>query len=95
MPLIRELAAIARSCGFSVALYGPVLDPGCSPKDLDLLLVVQKPDIADPRIFLEEVAELPTIHRVGNLSEGSHPSAVVWLHDDRHIDLQFVDTGSH
>lgn len=97
MPLIREIAPIARRCGFLVALYGSVLETGCSPKYLDLVLVVQEPDIADPRIFLKELAELPIIHHVGDLSEGlrRRRTAVVCLHNGRHIDLQFVNVGGH
>jgi hypothetical protein len=39
IPLIRKIATIAQRHGFSVALYGSVLDASESNKDLDLFFV--------------------------------------------------------
>ena len=39
LPVVRDIAAIGRKHGFSVALYGSVLVSGESSKDLDLFFI--------------------------------------------------------
>jgi len=55
LPLIRRIAPIARTHGFSVALYGSVLERGESEKDLDLFFVKQEPDICNLQGCLDEI----------------------------------------
>jgi hypothetical protein len=91
LPLVREIAPIAQRCGLSVALRGSVLLRGESYNDLDLLFVVEEPDICDVRRCLQEIALLPEIHAFGAVHPvGGGQHATIWLHDGRHIEARFL-----
>jgi hypothetical protein len=81
LPLIRKISDAARSCKFSVALYGSVLEQGKSSKDLDLFFVAQDPacDVVRCR---NEIRKVPEVRRFGHCT--------IWLVDGRHIDAQFL-----
>jgi len=90
LPLIREISAIALRHGFSVALYGSLLDRGESEKDLDLFFVEQDPEICHVQGCLDEIRELPEIHHYTTHDCPSETIAVIWLQDHKHhIDVQF------
>jgi len=96
LPLIRKISPIARRRGFSVALYGSVLDRGKSEKDLDLFFLEQEPDICDVQGFLDEIAGLPEIDHCGTAHTSSDGVlCVIWLRDRIHrIDAQFRFLGN-
>lgn len=81
LPLIQKISQVARDCGFSVALYGSVLDSGKSEKDLDLFFVGQCPD-CDVERCRREVRQLPEVAGFGHCA--------IRLKDGRHIDAQFL-----
>jgi len=81
LPLIKKISDAARSCGFSVALYGSVLEQGKSSKDLDLFFVEQDPG-RDVELCRNEIKKLPEVRRFGHCA--------IWLVDGRHIDAQFL-----
>jgi hypothetical protein len=91
LPLIRRISPIARRHGFSVALYGSVLNQGESKKDLDLFFIEQDPDISDVRGCIDEIAKLPEIDHCGEAIACTGGNlCVIWLsHPKRHIDAQF------
>jgi hypothetical protein len=68
LPLVRNISPVARRHGFSVALYGSVLDQGESKKDLDLFFIEQEPDISDVQGCLDEIARLPEVEHCGDPS---------------------------
>jgi hypothetical protein len=90
--IIRKIAPIAKRCGLCLALRGSVLLRGESNNDLDLLFVVEEPDICSVHGCLKEIATLTEIHKVGDV----HPvgekeqNATIWLHDGRHIEARFL-----
>jgi hypothetical protein len=90
-PLIRKISPIARRHGFSVALYGSVLDRGESENDLDLFFIEQEPDICDAQGCIEEIAKLPEISHASELITGTGGHiCVIWLSgSNEHIDAQF------
>src|SRR5437899_9281551 len=93
--LIRKIAPIAQQHGFSVALYGSVLDFGQSQKDLDLFFVEQRPDICDVQGCLDGIGTLPEIRSTGTAFQcGGGACAVIRLRDRTVIDAQFRSTGS-
>jgi hypothetical protein len=95
IPLIKKIAPIAQRHGFSVALYGSVLDSGNSEKDLDLFFVEQEPDICDVHACLNEIGTLPEIRNTGTAFQcGGGACAVIRLHDGTVIDAQFRSVGS-
>jgi hypothetical protein len=90
LPLIRKISPITQRHGFSVALYGSVLDRGESEKDLDLFFVEQDPEICDVQGCLDEIAKLPEVAHCGEEIPGVGGAiSVIWLQDGRHIDAQF------
>lgn len=90
LPLIRQVSPIAARHGFSVALYGSVLDRGTSEKDVDLFFIEQDQDICDVKGCLEEIARLPEFHHYTLHECPSGSIAVIWLQDrKRYIDAQF------
>lgn len=91
LPLIRKISPIAQRHGFSVALYGSVLDRGGSEKDLDLFFIEQEPDICDVQGCLDEIAKLPEIAHCGDAIPGTGGFiGVIWLSDIKHhVDAQF------
>jgi hypothetical protein len=90
LPLVRTISPIALRHGFSLALYGSVLDRGESEKDLDLFFIEQDPDICDVQGCLEEIVRLPEFHHYTQHECPSGPIAVIWLRDRVHyIDAQF------
>ena len=94
IPLIRKIAPIAERHGFSVALYGSVLDEGQNGSDLDLFFVEQDPDICDVLGCLQEIATLPEIRNTGTPFRCTGGAcAVMWLRDGNHIDAQFRSYG--
>jgi len=95
IPLVRKIAPIAQKYGFSVALYGSVLDAGQSDKDLDLFFVEQETAICDVAGCLDEIGTLPEVRTTGNAFQcGGGACAVIRLRDGRVIDAQFRSTGS-
>jgi hypothetical protein len=94
IPLIRKIAPIAQRYGFSVALYGSVLDVGTSEKDLDLFFVEQA-EICDVHGCLGEVGTLPEIRSTGTAFQcGGGACAVIRMRDGTVIDAQFRSVGS-
>jgi len=94
-PLIRKIAPIAQRHGFSVALYGSVLDASESNKDLDLFFVEQDAEICDVQSCLHEIGTLSEVRTTGNAFQcGGDACAVIWLRDGSVIDAQFRSTGS-
>ena len=92
--LIRKISPIAQRHGFSVALYGSVLDKGESEKDLDLFFVEQDPDICDVHGCLGEISNLPEVRNTGIAMQGTGGAfSVIRLHDRRIIDAQFRSYG--
>jgi hypothetical protein len=91
LPLIRKISPIAREHGFSVALYGSVLDRGRSERDLDLFFIEQDPDICDVQGCLDEISKLPEVHHCGQaLQCVGGALCPIWLQDRKHhIDAQF------
>jgi hypothetical protein len=91
LPLIRKISPIARRHGFSVALYGSVLDQGETEKDLDLFFIEQEPDISDVQGCLDEIARLPQIDHCGDaIACTGGTLCVIWLSDPkRYVDAQF------
>jgi len=91
LPLVQRISPIARRHGFSVALYGSVLDQGESKKDIDLFFIEQEPDISDAQGCIDEIAELPEMEHIGGPHAGTGgPICAIWLsHPKRHIDAQF------
>lgn len=90
LPLIRAISSIAQRHGFSVALYGSVLDRGESKKDLDLFFIEQDPQICNIQGCLEEIRGLPEIHHYTSHDLPNGTIAVIWLQDrTRYIDAQF------
>jgi hypothetical protein len=90
LPLIRKISQIALRKGFSVALYGGVLDRGTSEQDLDLFFIEQDPYICNVDGCLTEIAGLPEIHHLGTRHDCTGGElCVIWLADGRHIDAQF------
>jgi len=94
LPLIRKIAPIAQRHGFSLALYGSVLDRGESEKDLDFFFVEQDPDICNVQGCLDEISKLPEVRSVGAAYQGTGGAiSVIRLHDKRVIDAQFRSYG--
>jgi hypothetical protein len=92
VPLKQKIAPIAKRYGFSVALYGSVLDKGQSRSDLDLFFVQQ--DACDVLGCLQEIAMLPEIRNTGTAFRCTGGAcAVIWLRDGNHIDAQFSSHG--
>lgn len=91
LPLIRKISPIARRHGFSVALYGSVLERGRSENDLDLFFVEQDLDICDVQGCLDEIVGLPEVHHCGEaLQCAGGALCPIWLQDRKHhIDAQF------
>ena len=91
LPLIQTISLITRRHGFSVALYGSVLDQGESEKDLDLFFIEQESDICDVQGCIDEIAKLPEIEHIGAPIAGTGgPICVIWLSGlKHHIDAQF------
>jgi hypothetical protein len=90
LPLIRAISSIAERHGFSVALYGSVLNRGKSKKDLDLFFLEQDTQIFNIHGCLEEIRRLPEIHRYTRHDLPNGTIAVIWLQDGtRRIDAQF------
>jgi len=91
LPLIRKISPIAQRHGFSVALYGGVLNRGQSEQDLDLFFVEQDPDIISVHGCLDEIARLPEIHHCGGRVEGTGGLLCpIFLNDRKeYIDAQF------
>jgi hypothetical protein len=81
LPLIRKISDAARSCKFSVALYGSVLEQAESSRDLDLFFVKQDP-ACNVELCRNEIRKLPEVRHFGH--------CVIWLVDGRHIDAQFL-----
>jgi hypothetical protein len=94
VPLIQKIAPIAKRHGFSVALYGSVLDTGKSQKDLDLFFVEQDSDICDVQGCLNEIGTLPEIRSAGTAFQcGGGACAVIWTRNGTVIDAQFRSVG--
>lgn len=94
IPLIQKLAPIATRHGFSVALYGSVLEIGESNKDLDVFFVEQEPT-CDVQGCLAEIRSLPEIRRAGPAFQcGGGACAVIKTCEDTVIDAQFRSVGS-
>ncbi len=90
LPLIRKISEIALRNGFSVALYGGVLDRGRSEQDLDLFFVEQNPGICNVDGCLTDIAGLSEINHLGARHEcPGGELCVIWLPDGRYIDAQF------
>jgi hypothetical protein len=93
LPIIRAIDPIARRCNFSLALRGGVLLRGESDRDLDLCFLSEGDlEFCLPEMVLEEIAKVLSdqIDHYGELYfEGTHPYAVIWLRDGRHIDAHF------
>jgi hypothetical protein len=81
LPLIKKIAEAAQRCGFSVALYGSVLERGESNKDLDIFFVEQDP-ACDVERCRDEIRKLPEVRHFGHCS--------IRLKDGRQIDAQFL-----
>ncbi len=95
LPLIRKISPIAQRHGFSIALYGSVLDRGESEKDLDLFFVEQEPDICDVQGCLDEIATLREVRSAGIAMQCTGGAfSVIRLLDKRVIDAQFRSYGS-
>ena len=93
IPLIRRISPIAQRHGFSVALYGSVLDAGKSEKDLDLFFVEQ--DVCNVQGCLDEIGTLPEIRSTGKAFQcGGGACAVIRMRDGTVIDAQFKSVGS-
>jgi len=94
IPLIRKIAPIAQRHGFSVALYGSVLDAGESNKDLDLFFVEQDSESCDVQRCLHEISTLSDVRTTGNAFQcGGGACVVIRLRDGSVIDAQFRSTG--
>ena len=91
LPIIRTLAPIVHKCGLDVALRGSVLLKGESDSDLDLIFIVEEPDILDVEGCLNDIRMLPEVRAIGPL----HPvgagerNATIWLRGGRHIEARF------
>lgn len=95
LPLVRKICPIAQRHGFSVALYGSVLDKGESENDLDIFFVEQDHDICNVQGCLDEISKLPEVRSVGTAYQGTGGAFnVIRLHDERVIDAQFRSYGS-
>jgi hypothetical protein len=84
LPLIRKIAEAARTCGYSVALYGSVLVRGESTKDLDIFFIEQEAG-CNVEHCRAEIRKLPEVRHFGHCS--------ILLKDGRHIDAQFLLDG--
>jgi hypothetical protein len=91
LPLIRKISPIAQRHGFSLALYGGVLNRGQSEQDLDLFFIEQDPDIISVHGCLDEIARLPEFHHCGGRVEGTGGLLCpIFLNDRKeYIDAQF------
>jgi hypothetical protein len=95
LPLVRKISPIAQRHGFSVALYGSVLDIGESEKDLDIFFVEQDPDICNVQGCLDEISKLPEVRSVGTAHQGTGGAFnAIRLRDNRVIDAQFRSYGT-
>ena len=83
LPFIRQMSDAAKTCGFSVALYGSVLERGESNKDLDVFFVEQNPD-CDVARCRDEIRKLPQVRHFGYCS--------IKLKDGKQVDAQFLLT---
>ncbi len=90
IPLIQKIAPIAQQNGFSVALYGSVLEKG-SGNDLDLFFVTQEDDIADVLRCVSQIGELPEVRTCGQVHKGRGAFSVIRLKNGEVIDAQFRD----
>lgn len=91
LPIIRKIAPIARECGLDVALRGSVLLRGESTNDLDLLLVVEDPDILNVQRCVKGMRHLQEVRDIGYLHPvGGGQNATVWLRDGRRIETRFL-----
>jgi hypothetical protein len=94
LPIIRAIDPIATRCNFSLALRGSVLIRGESDSDLDLCFLCEETENSNlcsvERVLQEIMSELHDLvdHR-STVYGGSHPHAVIWLRDRRHIDAHF------
>lgn len=91
LPIIRNIAGIARDHGFGVALRGSVLERGESENDLDLFFTVEEVNttIVHVQACVDAIAKLPEVRNCTELSKGSRPYCAIQLRDGRHIDAQF------
>jgi hypothetical protein len=81
--------------GFSVSVYGSVLEKGESKKDLDIFFVEQDPDICNVQGCLDEISKLTEVRSVGTVYQGNGGAfGVIRLVDNRVIDAQFRSYGS-
>lgn len=64
LPLIQRISPIAQRHGFSVALYGSVLDKGESEKDLDFFFIGREHDVCDLQGCTDEIAKLLEIEHI-------------------------------
>lgn len=89
VPVVQQVALIARKHGFAVALYGGVLNNGRSDHDLDLYFITAEQNTTTTHMqqCLGEIATLlgATCHAQGN------SCARVQFNDGRRIDAQFID----
>ena len=90
IPLIQKIAPIAKRHGFSVALYGSVLEKG-SGDDLDLFFVTQDDDICDVQGSVSEIGQLSGIRSCGEIHWGRGAFCIIHLQNGERIDAQFRD----
>jgi hypothetical protein len=90
LPIVRAMNPIVRRCNFSLAFRGSVLIEGESDNDLDLCFLHEHPSCSSERVWHELAHAMPEL-RFGSLhkSETSRECGVIWLSDDRHIEVQF------
>jgi hypothetical protein len=90
LPIIRKIAKVAKKCGLDMALRGSVLLRGESRNDLDLLLIVEDPEILNVERCLREMRHLPEVREIGYLHPvGGGRNATVWLRDGKRIEARF------
>jgi hypothetical protein len=91
LPVIRQVAAIAKGHGFAVALYGSVLNEG-QGHDLDLYFIVEQPKTTavHAQTCVDEIAK--TLAEVECCTQVTpmHTSRIKFR-DGKHVDAQFVD----
>lgn len=89
LPVIQQVAPIAREHGFAVALYGGVLNAGRSDNDLDLYFIASEQNTTTVHMqqCLREISvSLGTIYRPQGES-----CARIEFSDGRRIDAQFLE----
>lgn len=75
---------------FTDCSYGGVLDVGYSEKDLDLLFVVQNPEICNVESCLHEIAALEkVVHRGSTHEVADGYCAVIRIQNGDHKDAEF------